>query len=355
MGHRVFVLQPPPLICAESNFKDVPTEKVEGISLIDVAIPDWFWSRRMPLEKLIKKGVYSLVSLFWARDVIRREKIDLMILYNIPQYPYMFIKGPAKVFDYADDYVSMLQQELGRFSNQFTTWLAKSFLHHMVSRSEHVFAVSNVLSGSLDRKAVVLPNGVSVEKAETARAHPLPMNIPSPVIGFIGSFEYFIDFDIILDVAAALPESSFLLVGTGRDWKKVQEAVVRRGIANVHMPGGVPHQDVFRYIDKMDICLNIFKKIPVSDRACPIKLFEYLIMGKPVITTRLAELAYIDNGFLFYGDDVQEICNAIRRILDKGPEVAGMILKGKERVFSDYTWDQIAIRFLAHVSRETVS
>ncbi|MBI5118510.1 glycosyltransferase [Candidatus Poribacteria bacterium] len=350
MGHSIYVLQPPPLRSAESNFREIDVEAREGITLIDVPVPDWIWKRRLPLEKLFKKGIYSLLSLRRAREIIRREGIDVMILYNIPQYPYLFLGGPKKVFDFADDYLSMLQHELGWFSNRFVLRVAEGILEGMISRSDRVFAVSNVLTKAMNGRAVVLPNGVAREKADYARTNPIMLDLPPPIIGFIGSFEYFIDFEIILGAAEVLSGASFLLVGTGREWENVRREALRRGLDNVHMPGGVTHRDVFRYIDRMDVCLNIFRKIPVADGACPIKLFEYLIMGKPVVTTRLKELEYIDDGFLFYGDDIGEVCRSVHQILHPTPEVSSKIRRGNERALHDYTWERIADRFLRHVS-----
>lgn len=350
MGHRIFVLQPPPLRSEESNFQEISIERKEGINVRDVRIPDWIWTRRMPLDKLFKKGLYSLYSIRAARELVRKEGIDVVVLYNIPQYPYLRIRGPRRVFDYADDYLAMFHHELGAFSNRFLMRSARRILEAMISKSDHVFTVSNVLAQSLNGRAVVLPNGVSVDKAASARSRPIGLDLAPPVIGFIGSFEYFIDFELILGVAESLPEANFLLVGTGREWNRVRGEVYRRMLKNVHLTGGVPHRDVFRYIDRMDVCLNIFKKIPVSERACPIKLFEYLVMGKPVVTTRLEELEHIDDGFLFYGDDEGEVCDAIRRILDDSATVGEMVRKGTSRVMEEYTWERIASRFLEHLS-----
>lgn len=240
MGHRVFVLQPPPLRSEESNFKELPEEGKEGICVVDVRIPEWIWNRQMPLEKLFKKGLYSLFSVRAAREIIRREGIDVMVLYNIPQYPYLFIRGPKKVFDYADDYLAMLQHELGKFSNRFLMGVARRFLAKMISQSDHVFVVSNTLAKSFNGRAVVLPNGVSIDKVESALSNPIHLDLHRPIIGFIGSFEYFIDFEVILGVAEAIPEASFLLVGTGRDWKRVREEVSRRMLKMSICRGGYP-------------------------------------------------------------------------------------------------------------------
>jgi glycosyltransferase involved in cell wall biosynthesis len=100
----------------------------------------------------------------------------------------------------------------------------------------------------------------------------------------------------------------------------------------------------------MDICLNLFTKIPVSHRACPIKLFEYLSQKKPVITTRLDELEHIDDGFLYYGDNLDEVVAQIRAILNDRAGAESAAQRGYQLTASQYTWDRIAGRFAALVS-----
>jgi glycosyltransferase involved in cell wall biosynthesis len=349
-GHEVIVLQPPPLESEETNFQQIDVELPPGIRLVDVGVPPWLWRRKFPLDKLVKKGLYSICSVRVARKIARQEHVDAMLLYNIPQYPLLRIRGPKIIFDYADDYLAMLKHELGRLQNRHVIGLAGRIFDRMIARSDLVLAVSHVLAGTLPGKVHVLPNGVSLEKRAYARAHPLALEIRRPVVGFVGSFEYFIDFDLILGVAELLPETTFLLVGSGREWVRVRDEVQRRRLANVRLVGGVPHQEIFRYIDTMDICLNIFNKGPVADAACPIKLFEYLIMGKPVVTTRLKELEYIDEGFLFYGDTAEEVCGAITSILKQTAEVEARIEKGEKIARERYAWGSIADRFIGYVA-----
>jgi glycosyltransferase involved in cell wall biosynthesis len=344
-GHEVLVLQTPSRRSDETNFIEIDVVLPKSLTVVDIRIPGWFWNTTFPLDKLVKKGIYSILSFLTARRLISKENFDIVLLYNIPHYPFLNLKGPRKIFDYADDYLSMLDRELGRFSNRFVMGFARRLLDRIIKRSDLVLAVSNVLAENMEGRVKVLPNGVSPKKMEAARSRPVKLKLPRPIVGFIGSFEYFIDFDLILDVAKNMPKIKFLLVGKGRDWEMVRGRITNIGLTNVTLLGAVPHEEVFAYIDLMDICLNIFRKGPVADAACPIKLFEYMIMGKPVISTRLREVEIIDKGFLFYGDDAAEVTNAIQEILTWSPDVKEKIALGQQVANTHYTWDGIADRF----------
>jgi glycosyltransferase involved in cell wall biosynthesis len=193
----------------------------------------------------------------------------------------------------------------------------------------------------------VLPNGVSLQKAARGKQLPAPQTRVNgkPIIGYVGAFEYFIDWRCMIDSAKLLPECHFLLVGSGRDWEATRQYAAEKGVDNVEFTGGVPHSQVFAYINRFDVCLNLFRPIPVSHRACPIKLFEYLSMEKPVISTRLDELRHVDTGFLYYAADAAEVASQVRQILGDPQTAASRVQAGHALVVRSYEWTAIARRF----------
>jgi glycosyltransferase involved in cell wall biosynthesis len=349
-GHEVHVMQPPPLKSAETNFQEIQSRGHPNIHVHDVALTRALWERHFPLDKIFKKAYYSLSALSHAKRLVREKSIDVLLLYNIPQYRFSGIRGVKVVFDYADDYVDMLAYELGSLNNPLARSLARGMLSRMMARASVTMTVSNVLAHQASGNVHVVPNGVSFEKASATPPNPIqPVQRGSkPVVGFLGAFEYFIDLDLMVDVAKAMPDVHFLYVGSGRGWNGVAARIEGEKIGNVQLTGGVPHDQVFAYIREMDVCLNLFTKIPVSHRACPIKLFEYLSQKKPVITTRLDELAHIDSGsekFLYYGDTTEEVVSQIRAILNDRATAAARAQTGYDRTLRDYTWKQIGKQF----------
>lgn len=357
-GHEVHVMQPPAMRSAETNFVEIAPVPIPGVTVHDVPVPGWLWQCRFPLDKLVKKALYSLYSVRYARRLARSQGITHVLLYNIPQAPLARIPGVSTVFDFADDYMDMLRHELGRFGIRPVMALAEALLAYMFRSARLVTTVSHVLAEQVRGPVQVLPNGVSTAKIRTADGVG-PEGGPQrrPVVGFLGSFEYFIDFELILDAAARLPEVDFVLVGRGRDHPRVEAEVARRRLSNVRLTGGVPHAEVFHHVARMDICLNIFKKIPVSERACPIKLFEYAAMRKPIVSTRLAELKHVDKGFLYYADTADEAVAAIQSILTAPEEARTRAEAGYRHTMAQYTWEKIAADFehAVQVTQPTVT
>lgn len=349
MGHKVIVLQPPPANIKETNFQEIEVSIPDNLILIDMPVNKFIWNLKLPLNKLIKKGYYSLISRKMVREIIREYDIDVLFLYNIPQHKLMKGVDCLTVFDVADDYIEMLKHELGAFGHPLIMRYAQNLLSKMIRKADLTLAVAHVLAENIQNiggRVEVLPNGADLLLSEESDKKDIDIN-RKPVVGFIGAFEYFIDFPLILDVAAKLPEISFLFVGGGREFKYVREQVKVRRLTNVVLTGAVPHARIYSYIKDMDICLNVFKKIPISHGACPIKLFEYFIMKKPVISTRLQELIKIDRDFIFFADTVDEYVIMISKLLKEKSLADSYAQRGYDIVRAQYNWDNITNQFIA--------
>src|SRR5207244_13576978 len=87
-------------------------------------------------------------------------------------------------------------------------------------------------------------------------------------------------------IARARPESSVVLIGStvGADLSPLE------GVANVHLLGEQPYAALPGYLHAFDVCLIPFKQTPLTNATNPVKLFEYLTAGKPIVATDLAEI-----------------------------------------------------------------
>lgn len=347
MGHNVHVVQPPPMRrSADTGFIESETEPSGNIFIHDIPINKFFWNFNLPLNKVIKKSLYSMAANRNIERMVKDLDVDAIMLYNLSHYPLSKIKHCVKIYDIGDDLIPMLKRELGVFNNPLAISLAQKLLQNMQGNCDIITAISGVLCENNHLKAHLIPNGVNPEDAVIGSGREIKANYRKPIVGFVGSFEYYIDFDIILNTAANLKDFTFLLVGGGRELSRVKEKARNMGLANVFLTGGKPHGELMRHIDAMDICLNSFLKTPLSHAASPIKLFEYLSLKKPVISTRLKEVQALDRGFLYYADDSGEMAGEIKRIMDNRDEAIEKAERGFNAVKENYTWEKIANQIL---------
>ena len=137
------------------------------------------------------------------------------------------------------------------------------------------------------------------------------------VIGYYGALAEWFDTDLVRHVARRFPTAEVRLVGA--DTAGVAEALA--GEHNVRATGEVPYASLPGQLAEMDVCLIPFQLNELTRATNPVKVYEYLAAGKPVVTTHLPEIR--DGGL----DDLVARCKSrdeFLRAVEAGlDEVAG--------------------------------
>ncbi len=165
----------------------------------------------------------------------------------------------------------------------------------LIARSAAAVVVATRLADDLLRRRPGLPirtirNGVDADGFRLAAVRlPRPADLPDngrPLIGFVGALYEWIDWELIERTVRASPHYDFVFVGPhdGRS-----EARRLGGLGNVHLLGYRPYAAVPAYVQAFDVCWVPFKPGDVAAAANPVKIYEYLALGKPVVTTPVAD------------------------------------------------------------------
>lgn len=137
-----------------------------------------------------------------------------------------------------------------------------------------------------------LPNGVPL--AHFSKPGKLPVefqNIPKPIALYVGAIDYWFDYAVIKKLAEELPQVSFVLIGPAK-----QNPF--QGISNIHVLGPRPYSEIPNYLQFADVGLIPFdvKNYPdLIHNVNPLKLYEYMASGLPVVATRWQELENINS------------------------------------------------------------
>ncbi len=116
-------------------------------------------------------------------------------------------------------------------------------------------------------------------------------NIPSPIIGFIGAIDdYKLDMELVSYLAQERTDWSIVLIGpTGIAGKKMCTSVLKN-YKNVYLLGEKEYEILPNYIKTFDVCIIPYRNNEYTRNCFPIKFFEYLATGKPVVVIGLPEL-----------------------------------------------------------------
>lgn len=107
-----------------------------------------------------------------------------------------------------------------------------------------------------------------------------------PIVGYYGAISDWFDMEILAYCARKKPDWEFVMIGatTGADLH------YSMGLKNIHFLGEKPYKELPGYLAYFDICTIPFKIIPLTLATNPVKFYEYLSAGKPVVSVELPEL-----------------------------------------------------------------
>lgn len=124
----------------------------------------------------------------------------------------------------------------------------------------------------------------SSELSSGVAAHPCLAGLQRPILGFVGAVAYWVDLDLLAALAGAMPHAGVVVVGPVR-----VDTRAFRHIPNLHFLGRHPGEEIPQIIRGFDVCLNPYKHDALSLGASPLKLYEYLASGKPIVSTDMPE------------------------------------------------------------------
>lgn len=175
------------------------------------------------------------------------------------------------------------------------------------------------------------------------------------VCGFTGWFRPWHGLEGFLeafaDAGLAAQGAKVMLVGEGKALPALQEIVARRGLGgSVIFTGAIGREEIADYVAAFDVALQ-----PLATAyASPMKIFEYIALGKPVVaaaTPAIAEaLTHGRDSLLFPVGDSAAMVTALKQLVVDG-ELRERLSQGARDtiVTRGHFWDENARRTLAHL------
>ncbi len=205
--------------------------------------------------------------------------------------------------------------------------------------------------GGLNRNTALIPNGVDFRLFSTPHAQPADLAaLPHPRIGYAGVIKKQLDFSLLIRLAQARPQWSFVLVGPVTNVQgKEQQLLTLRGLRNVHFLGSKPVGELPAYVQHFDVCLMCYEVNDYTRYIYPLKLHEYLAAGRPTVSSPIQAVSGFANVVSIVTDDAEWLA-AIERGLDEG-NGSGATVQARQSVARSQDWDtlvgQIARLFVA--------
>jgi teichuronic acid biosynthesis glycosyltransferase TuaH len=181
----------------------------------------------------------------------------------------------------------------------------------MASRDVNVVGVTQAIVDRVGAsRSAVVPNGISLaDYASPAQTPGWFDALDRPVAFYAGALEDRVDVEALEDLARDLPDWSVVLVGHMKDPARF-ERLLRR--PNVIFHELQPRPTVLAMMAAADVCLVPHRRTPMSVAMSPLKLYEYLAAGTPVVASDLEPMRGLSDRCLLV-EPGAELAPAVRR------------------------------------------
>ena len=241
---------------------------------------------RRTLDERIARGIISTLVFLWVKVIFLLTgftgKKRVFFVSNI-YYSYVVQRLPKALVLYDCNDNSLA------FSG--TPEWAEGYFHKLCQVSDVIICCSSGLAEKIDphqrQKTVLIGNGVDFDLFEREVAHDEAASelncIPRPIIAYVGAISEWMDFRLLAKIASAYPYASMVLIGpvTPRVSDKAQKL---KEYPNIFLLGAKVHDVLPSYLKKAKVCIIPFVKNELTASVNPNKLYEYVAVGKPVVT-----------------------------------------------------------------------
>ncbi|NPA33403.1 MAG: glycosyltransferase family 1 protein, partial [Chlorobi bacterium] len=267
--------------------------------------------------------------------------------FPMPEYRDIFVELRQKMPDVklVYDCIDNWDSDLGWFG--YTPQLEKEF----VELSDLVVASAKVLVDKMkelagDKEVIYVPQGIPSHllkfygmKGE--RPSDLPEN-DKIVLYFGALWGSWLWWDLIEESARRLPDVEFVFIG-----HRVPEVERRfEQFKNVHFLGLKPQRDLPAYLNNASVTIIPFYVNEITIATNPLKVYEYLAGGKPVVATPMPELEGLP--YVLFANSPEEFATQIKKAFDIKPD-----LKEIQNFISQNTWEKRVEKILNSLNMPT--
>lgn len=228
------------------------------------------------IEGVLKDASISSSSILWVCPVVFDYDLFKSLL------------GPEFVVaDIIDD------QRRFQGREQYREKVARAY-EDVLGDADQIFANCDPVKegfASLRPDIRVIPNGAEIFDLSAKWEVPEELRrLPRPIFGYVGNLRDRVDLELIGKVADRFPRGSVVLIGSAHDRPEVLSLTQK---SNIHILGVKPYDEASRYIRSFDVAMVPHLRNELSESMNPLKMYVYFALGKPIVTTDLANIGDI--------------------------------------------------------------
>jgi PEP-CTERM/exosortase A-associated glycosyltransferase len=249
--------------------------------------------------------------------------------------------------------------------------LTRALETYALRRVDHVFTICEglrsdiVARGIAADKVTVIPNAVDIENFEPGgqpdEALKTQLGLSGcTVLGFIGSFYAYEGLDLLLQALPAIlaqrPDVRVLLVGGGPQDAALKAQAKALGLGDkVIFTGRVPHAEVNRYYDLVDVLVYPRHSMRLTELVTPLKPLEAMAQGRILVASDVGGHQELirdgETGVLFKAGDAAALAQAVLGLLSRPQTWDALRAQGRRFVETERNWARSVSNYVQPYTR----
>ena len=268
--------------------------------------------------KKVNENIWCINARYWEllRDSLSNaSEVDLSISWT-PDKEYIEKLKPSKIiYEYIDE-LEIFPQYGAEMENDHIELMKNADVTVCTATKLYNKAVN------LAKNALLSPNAGDYElfsKTGDFEINPLIKNRISGyqhVLGYYGSLASWFDYDLLVEVAKLHPEWVILLVGYDYDGTFHNSELSK--CDNVICVPAQPYRQLPSFLKAFDLAMIPFVINEITSSTSPVKLFEYMAAGKPILTSKMPECLKYQSVVTY--KDANEFCFLAGKLLEMKPD-----------------------------------
>lgn len=295
-------------------------------------------------------GIYTA---FTIRKVLKIEKIKqyfLGISDILNSFALNYLKPLCSFYDCVDNWS-------GFFPSKVSKELVEILERHAIEHTDFVVVTSDFLKAKIEqkiknsnKKIITVSNGVSdffLAKPEIALSNVL--NIPKPTVGYFGVIAKWFDLSL-LEYCLRKTSYHYILIGpliaNSPSFSEFFYHLLKK-YTNLHWLGEKPYNELPQFVYQLDVIIVPFYKSELVKAADPIKIYEALAQGKPVVAIHWKELEKFEK-LIFLARSYEDFVDCIHKAL-----VSDSQEKRNQRILfaRRHTWQKKALEIIKELNQ----
>jgi len=267
--------------------------------------------------------------------------------------------GTSTIFDIGDDLPEIFAENspLPSWISGLTTPISTRMLQRSIRSATALTYITEIIAQKYHfpaERSTLIPNGVDCTlfrpATETFSRENLGIHPDEYLCGMVAHLNRWVDLETPFLALRKLRGQGhrmrMLVVGGGECLPYYERMTGDLGIQDlITFTGPVPYDKGPHLIQAMDLCMLCRKPTPASHASLPMKVFEYMACGKPVLATPLAGVRETFGERVSYAGTNDEFASSISHFLEHRDTAAVVGAANRECVAGEYSWEHIFARF----------